>query len=438
MKIRSLRLIGWLALFGATGLATAQTPWTAGSDGSDLALDYSKEPAGIYVFSPATLPNPLAANHGSVYKFSTINIPAGITVKLSGQVLSGPQYWLSKGDVNIAGVVDLSGAAGYAPTNLISNRTPAIPGPGGFPGGVGGSGATGSPYPVENGQGPGAGVAACLTGGYTGNVQYAGGGQFTGNQFLVPLIGGSGGAGSDWGGTFGYGGGAGGGTLLIASDTTVTVNGSITAAGGDPGSFSDQNGGAGSGGAIRLAATTIAGTGTLTAASGNNNGLSDCRAASKGTVRLEAFNQQFAGTVAGTQYSGTPYLTFAPNGTEPLLTVVTVDGVSVAQNPTGSFTVPDVTFMSSQAVSVVLNGMNIPSGTPVSLQVYSENGNDIVMPNAGVLSGTSDPTSVTIPVNFPAGFSRAFISATFTSPSPSPQAKRAASAKPPEKLNAPK
>jgi len=52
--------------------------------------------------------------HGSqvsanIFNFTTITIPAGVTVRLSGNVINGPVVWLSQGDVVIEGTVDLSG-----------------------------------------------------------------------------------------------------------------------------------------------------------------------------------------------------------------------------------------------------------------------------------------------------------------------------------------
>jgi len=84
----------------------------------------------------------------------------------------------------------------------------------------------------QPGNGPGAGTACC-------NIAGPHGGTFTGNQFLVPLVGGSGGG----GGQTGFPGQwmrflsrqwrwRWGGALLLASSTSITVNGTITANGG--------------------------------------------------------------------------------------------------------------------------------------------------------------------------------------------------------------
>src|SRR5437868_804413 len=76
-----------------------------------------------------------------------------------------------------------------APSNLDQRRIVTVPGAGGFAGGAGGSrGTTG--LAAEAGQGPGGGAPSLP------NVPDAKGGTFSGNRFLVPLIGGSGGGGN--------------------------------------------------------------------------------------------------------------------------------------------------------------------------------------------------------------------------------------------------
>jgi hypothetical protein len=408
-----------LVLAAATLVAalTAATLWAqtfnSGSTGTDGNLIFpNAQPGQTIIFDPTTLNTPLPANHGNIYNFGTITIPAGVTLKLSAQNLGGPIYLLATGAVDIEGTVDLSGAPGYPPTTLISNRIPSIPGAGGFPGGVGGTGGSGSSYPVEVGQGPGGGTVNTSCGDARGT-----GGQFTANQFLVPLIGGSGGAGTDYEGGFGAGGGAGGGAILIASSISITINGTITAAGGNAGDNSSYyTAGGGAGGAVHLLAPTIQGNGSILVNPGRGGDVCGGPSqAQSGLARLEAFSQLFSGSINGGQASGTPYNTFVPtSGTVPQLTVVSVNGITVNSPPLGNFTTPDVTFNASGPVPVVINGQNIPSGTQVNLQIYSENGPDIVMPNAGALttmSGTS--TSVTVMVNLPPGFSRGFISASF-------------------------
>lgn len=409
-KNNSSRLVFAAAILVAAltnGILWGQT-FNSGSTGADGNLIFpNAQPGQTIVFDPTTLNTPLPANHGNIYNFGTITIPAGVTIKLSAQNLGGPIYWLASGAVDIEGTVDLSGAAGYAATNLVSQRNPSIPGAGGFPGGVGGNGGPGSSYPLEVGQGPGGGAVCTSAGDYIGT-----GGGFTANQFLVPLIGGSGGSGSDRGGTFGTGGGAGGGAILIASSVSITINGTINAAGG--GADINNYAGGGAGGAVHLMAPTIQGNGSVSVAAGA--GTTYCAGARNGLARLEAFSQLFSGSISGTQASSTPYNTFVPtSGATPQLTVVSVNGVAASPNPLGNFTNPDVTFSASGAVPIVINGQNIPAGTQVNLQIYSQNGPDIVLSNAGTLTATTgSATTLTVMVTLPPGFSRGFISASFT------------------------
>jgi len=407
----------WILVMAVASTVLWGQSFHSGSTGTDGALAYpNAKPGDVIVFNPSDpsqFPSGVDPAHDNIFNFTTITIPQGVTVKLTAQVLGGPIYWLASGAVDIEGTLDLSGAPGYPPTSLISQRIQAIPGPGGFPGGVGGSGAAGSSDPSELGQGPGGG-GFC----YTSNAM-GGSGSFTANQFLVPLIGGSGGAGEYYTGGFGAGGGAGGGAILIASTVSITINGVITAAGGNAGHL---YAGPGAGGAIHLMAPSIQGGGAINVAGGSYlgggyiTGQYGCQGPQSGLARLEAFQQQFSGSLSGTQTSGSPFNTFVPgSGATPKITVASVNGVPVSPNPLGNFTNPDVTFSSSSPVPVVVNGQNIPAGTQVNLQIYSENGPDIVLPNAGSLATTSgSSTSVTVMVNLPPGFSRGFISATFT------------------------
>ncbi len=416
MRINTSSSRGFFAAVVLAGALANVALWgqtfSSGSTGSDGALSFpTAQPGQTIIFDPTTFNPPLNPAHDNIFNFTTITIPTGVTIKLSAQNLGGPVYWLASGAVDIEGTLDLSGSPGYPPANLIAQRTPSIPGPGGFPGGVGGNGGPTSTYPVEAGRGPGGGIT-CLSGGSYFGV----GGAFTGNQFLVPLIGGSGGAGDDYqDGLFGSGGGAGGGAILIASSVSITINGTITAAGGKSGG---SYAGGGAGGAVRLAAPTIQGHGSISVAAGSQSiggCLNGTSAPQNGIARLEAFNQLFSGSISGGQGSGSPYNTFVPNtGATPKLTVASVNGVAVAPSPLGNFTTPDVTFSASGAVPVVVKGANIPLGTQVSLQIYSENGPDIVVPNGGVLGGTVASSTVTVMVNLPPGFSRGFISASFT------------------------
>ncbi|HBK56541.1 MAG TPA: hypothetical protein DDZ76_09735, partial [Xanthomonadales bacterium] len=243
-----------------------------------------------------------------VLNYTSINIPAGVTVRFQRNTLNTPVQIRVSGNATIDGVIDVSGgdsaAVGTAGDGVIADDgIPGSGGPGGFDGGRGGApGASG--FVGGQGIGPGGGFPSqwqvvsagvsfgCGGGGggfaidgglgrYWGGVsgtcntvtQTAGGGRAYGNERLLPLIGGSGGGGAAGGQTFaGSGGGGGGGAILIAASGTLTINGAIRANGGRAGaSAGTGTGGAGrggGGGAIRLIASTLAGNGALSAIGG--------------------------------------------------------------------------------------------------------------------------------------------------------------------------
>lgn len=366
----------------------SQVYTSSGSTGSDGALAFPNAKAGdTILFDPASYNPKLDPAGDGVFNFTTITIPTGVTVKLSGAVLHGPVYWLATGAVDIEGTLDLSGAAGVAQTNMTALRVPATPGAGGYSGGV----AQTSTSSAEPGLGP--------LGGRSGGC--AGNGGFGANVLLVPLFGGSGGGGSDGGG------GAGGGAILIASSSTITVNGTIAANGGSGNTHS----GAGAGGGIRLVAQTIAGHGNLTV----SGGASNCGVGTSGIIRLEGNSISYTGGESGNVAFGTPFATFVPTAANPPPTVrvQTVGGVTVNPNPTGSFTTPDVTINTSVVVPVVVQASYVPLGTIIHLQIYSDNAPDILVDTPG-LAGTLASSTATVNVTFPSGYSRGLINASFT------------------------
>jgi len=389
---------------------SAQPSFVSGSTGSDGALDFSSVPSGqTVVFDPTTYNPPLNPSHNNIFNFTTINIPSGVTVRLSGRKLTGPVYWLATGAVTIAGTLDLSGEQGSAQTNVAANRVVAYPGAGGYAGGLGGqSGA----LPTA-GQGPAGGTATSSNGRQPGN------GGFTGNAFLVPLIGGSGGGGADRDSSnnvstvyYGPGGGAGGGAILIASTASIAVTGGINATGGGgicsyyTSSYYCAGGG---GGAIHLVAPTISGSGSFAVSSGNSYGGSG---GSSGRIRLET------GNYTGSHNFQGPYtITATPNLYLPTLSggtikAISVNGVSLPASPTGSFVTPDVSINTSNSVPIVIQASNIPVGTAVTLQITSDQGSDMIV-TCPALSGTLAASTTTATVVFPAGFSRGIITASW-------------------------
>lgn len=312
-----------------------------------------------------------------IFNFTTVNIPAGVTVTFSKNVSNTPIYILATGNVAIAGAIDVSGKA--APS-----KAPGVGGPGGYDGGWGGStDILSSSGAGGNGLGPGGGGGGPNSNYYIGggggfgtagastNPNYGVGGPIYGNAMLVPMIGGSGGGGSATGsGWPPYGGGGGGGALLIASSGSIDISGYITAAGGN----TSYGSGAGSGGAIKLIANQISGAAYYIIAIGGV-GYYNANTGGDGRIRIETFNNaQFSGTSRPAYSSGLPGSVFVAN--TPSLRITSIAGVNVSSNPTGSYFTPDIALPSTSAnpVTVTLSASNIPLSATINVSAIPQCG----------------------------------------------------------------
>ena len=399
-------------------LANAQS-FNSGSDGSDGALDFSTSPPNTtIVFDPTTFNPPLDPDGDRVFHFTTINIPADVTVRLQSDVLGMlPINWLATGAVQIDGTVDITGAKGHL--GYVSGTfSPALAGPGGFGGGIGARNG----IPCTKGFGPGGGNACQGRNGF-------GGSHLPSNPFLLPLVGGSGGGGGTNQGTSlpGGGGGAGGGAILVASSVSIGLNGSIDArggAGGDQSVSSAGNanmfrvGGGGSGGAVRLVAPSINLTGTITVEGGEpgiDPGGMVGSPGGIGRIRIEHEQITLTGTLQGTSRISTlvPYTVLLSTTGPSTVRVTQVGGVAVPTSPTGSFIAPDLAINDPDPVTVDLLASNIPLGTVVTLTLLNETtGSQTVQttPLAGTLENSTATTSAT----FSAGVTQVLTEATWT------------------------
>ena len=307
-----------------------------------------------------------------IWNFTSIHVPANAEVRFIKNSTNTPVVWLATEEVRIDGVLRVDGndAGGNSGADNYAEG-----GPGGFAGGLGGIrwDVSGS-FVATPGQGPGGGAPGVNSGQNGGHAEFL---NVYGNSLLLPLIGGSGGGGgASSNNSFGGHGGGGGGAILIASSRDIAVNGSINADGGQRAHGGASWGGHGSGGAIKLMADRVTGSGTLRARGGrsstNNQG---------GRIRIEAFFRPLAANTQPTPSATAPIA--APDLSElPTLRVISVDGETVRQPPTGSLQNPDVVFTAAGVVTVVVQGTNVPQGTPVRLRVTTS-GEIIDLPAPG-------------------------------------------------------
>src|SRR5689334_7330891 len=83
-------LLAFSLLIAAPALGQA-----TGSTGADGPLDFpNATPGSTVIFDPSKFTPPLNPAGDNIFNFTTIHIPAGVTVRLSGRVLKGPVFWL--------------------------------------------------------------------------------------------------------------------------------------------------------------------------------------------------------------------------------------------------------------------------------------------------------------------------------------------------------
>lgn len=300
-----------------------------------------------------------------VFKYTTIDIPATVTITFKNHPSGAPVVWLASGDISIEGAVTLDGEDGSA---SILPWFFAEPGPGGFAGG-----RDWSDVLRTAGFGPGGGTPVDCDGGHGSPASYStaghspcndppGSGSTYGNVWIFPLIGGSGGAGSAFGGQ--TGGGAGAGAMLMASSGGINLEGSINATGGNGG----QGSGGGSGGGIRLVANTISGPGQLRATGGGGDLW--YHRAGDGRIRVEGYSIDLSDAGVPPWISSTPFPVFWDSGI-PILRVAAIDETPAPSDPLAGPASVDVTVLTSAPVTINIEATNIPEGTTVQARIVS-------------------------------------------------------------------
>ena len=417
----------------------------------DSGSDCGKSPVGpacLGAFNP-TVTAVIDLPPDGVFHYTTVTIPAGVTISYKRNAANTPVTILASDNVSIAGNIWV----GYSTNPTASGQAtsdggvfgddgkPGTGGPGGFDGGAGGLGASfggSNGAPGGGGKGPGGGQAG--TG--AGTTRNGGGGAFAtvasswygndagsgatyGQSSLLPLIGGSGGAGGAGGSPYtGGGGGGGGGAILIASSKNLYISGYIQANGGNgaesAGTGCGGSGGGGAGGGIRLIADTLdrGGPGNILQATGGGTTPS-CNGSGQnggvGYIRLEAataisanWNQNYANPdyTFDTKVSKV----FVPNS--PTLNIASVNGTAVPANPTG---VADISLASGTgAVPVVINATNVPINSAVKIYLIQTNGTRSEVSPSPALVGTDASSSATSQVTFQPGNTTIMASVTYT------------------------
>lgn len=352
-------------------------------------------------FNPTANTEVVLPEPDGVLNYTTVNIPAGVTVTFKKNSKNTPVYMLATGDVIIAGTISVNGG------NATATDT-GKGGPGGFDGGYGGGIATpggkgfgpggGNPGRYLNNVGGGGGGGGFGSNGINGSSgNWGTGGSAYGNLKILPLIGGSGGGGGS--GEFSRGstsGGGGGGAIVIASSTSITLTGSITANGGNGILYNLPGGGGGSGGAVKLAANIISGNGAITANGGSPGEWGGY--GGPGRTRLEA-NTNNRTAVTDPPFSfGSPSSVFVPNSST--LKIESVAGYAVPATPTGNYNQPDIPLPSSTTnpVPVNISATNIPDGTTITVWVIPQYGNATSVDT--ILSSSTATANVTLSTTY--------------------------------------
>lgn len=423
----------------ALGLFLASTPvlgFDSGSTGADGA------------FAPSVSTS-VALPEDGVFNFTTVDIPAGVSVTFEKNSHNTPVVILASGDVNIAGSIGVSGSkspdVGAAGDGMVGDDgINGKGGPGGYDGGAGGgvySGSIGG-----EGLGPGGGSPGIykyitassrnLFGGGGGgfatkggdikvvNTVHVEGGSPYGSSLVLPLIGGSGGGGGYKGSTFrGSGGGGGGGAILIASSGTVNVTGGIYANGGGSGACDGSScggtGGGGSGGAIRIVATTLTGDGAISALGGaagemlGNGGDFIARQGGNGAIgriRLEADSLQRTAATTPSYSAGLPGDLYVAG--LPTLRISRVAGVDAPLNPTG---IGDIRLPADipNPVTVEFEATGIPLGNVVELKLTPASGTSVSV-ISDALDGNVNLSTASASMDLPQGPSTLLASITYT------------------------
>jgi len=137
------------------------------------------------------------------------------------------------------------------------------------------------------------------------------------------------------------------------------------------------------------------------------SGAGSVDATPDGRVRFEAYYRTLAGSTQPTSVNSAP-VSSADYNSVGTLAIKSVKGINVVQPATGNILTPDVIFTDAGNVNIVVEGTNVPDGTPVQLRIATNNGVQNVPPQN--MAGGTATFSVAVPKGI--GTLQAF--ATFT------------------------
>ena len=353
-------------LLGVGASRMAAQGFDSGSDGS-----YGE----LTVATGATLVVDLPPD--GILHCTTVNIGNNANLRFNRNDLNTPVYLLAQGNVVIG-----SGATVHLAGADASGAIPGRGGPGGFDGGYGGFGPSGPASRGGDGHGPGRGLNVSQATHAVYSVAVGANSAVYGNALMVPVIGGSGGAGST--GNPGNGGGGGGGAILIASSTSVVVNGRIFAEGG-------SGAGWGSGGGVRIVAPTGGGNGFVR----TRNGLN-----ADGRIRIDTTEPTAFRNLAldGVTTRGRQMFVFQPNAGSLHLVEVAGQGVALDAPATVTVTLP-VGAPLAQTVRVRTQGFT--GEVPVRVVVTPEHSASTTFDL--VVDASANPPEASVEVTMPVG-----------------------------------
>lgn len=369
-----------------SGVLAAQAQLTIPSDGSDGAFNPATNVEIDLGLATTALWNAPGSGNGVydaekwavVFKYSSVNIPAGVKVTFKNHPTYAPVVWLVQGNVTIDGELNLDGKAGTS--DAVLGLVPTEPGPGGFRGGARG--------PAGNGYGYGPGASGVSNNGFGNTASYVG---VYGNPQIIPLIGGSGSAVKNGNHT----GCGGGGVIGIFSAGTVTINGVATAQGGTVPATSSS---AGAGGAIKIVASTIAGAGQIQCI---NSGFGNAGRIRLETNSLAASIRTFPDSI-GVPPANPPVIWPAANA--PIAKVVSVDTVNAPLDPRAPLVASaDVAIQNSNQVAILIETQNFPIEGVVQLNITPKFGNRTTL-NATRQSGDITSAIWRVQTTLPQGF----------------------------------